>query len=249
MASSNPTYEESKRVAEASREAEWRQPSFGRKMYLGSFRLDLIHPQQAVEPERARQGEEFLARLRAFLTAHVDPLEIEASGKLSDEVIQGLKDLGALGMKIPREYGGLRLTQVHYNRALAMAGTWHPAISTLLSAHQSIGLPEPLKNYVSEAQKRKWLPKVAKEHVSAFLLTEPDVGSDSARLAATAVPIEDGSGYVINGTNLWPTNGVIADVGVVMAVGPKTPESHGGISAFICRWTARESRSSTATSS
>ncbi|MDQ2896325.1 MAG: acyl-CoA dehydrogenase family protein [Actinomycetota bacterium] len=234
MPSNNPSYQESKQVAEESRESEWQKPSFGREMYLGNFQLDLIHPQPRPDPERAREGQEFLGRLRAFLTGRVDPLEIEATGKLGDDLIQGLKDLGALGMKIPKEYGGLGLTQVDYNRALSLAGTWHAAISTLLSAHQSIGLPEPLKTYGSEAQKREWLPKVAKDHISAFLLTEPDVGSDPARMSASAVPTEDGSGYVINGTKLWATNGAIADVVVVMAVVPKRDGAKGGITAFIC---------------
>ncbi len=241
MAPSNPSYRESKQVAEASRETEWKLPSFGRGMYLGDFRLDLIHPQPEVDPEHVREGEEFLGRLRTFLTEHVDPLEIEASGELGSDTIQGLKDLGALGMKIPKQYGGLGLTQVYYNKALALAGTWHAAISTLLSAHQSIGLPEPLKRYGSEAQKREWLPKVAKDHISAFLLTEPDVGSDPARMSATAVATEDGSGYRINGTKLWATNGVIADVVVVMAVVSESDAEKseddagkGGITAFIC---------------
>ena len=234
MASNNPSYQESKQVAEESREADYKQPSFGREMYLGNFQLDLIHPQPKADPDRVRDGEEFLGRLRAFLTERVDPLEIEENAKIPDDVIQGLKDLGALGMKIPKEYGGLGLTQVYYNRALALAGTWHAALSTLLSAHQSIGLPEPLKTYGSEEQKREWLPRVAKDHISAFLLTEPDVGSDPARMSASAIPTEDGKGYRINGTKLWATNGVIADVVVVMAVVPKRADSKGGITAFIC---------------
>ncbi len=241
MAPSNPSYSESKQVAEASRDAEWKLPSFGRGMYLGDFSLELIHPQPEVDPERVRDGEEFLGRLRAFLTEHVDPLEIEERRELGSDTIQGLKDLGALGMKIPKEYGGLGLTQVYYNKALALASTWHAAISTLLSAHQSIGLPEPLKRYGTEEQKREWLPKVARDHISAFLLTEPDVGSDPARMSATAVATEDGSGYRINGTKLWATNGVIADVVVVMAVVSQRDADRseddagtGGITAFIC---------------
>ena len=234
MSVTDPTYEQSKQIAEESRESEWTRPSFGREMYLGRFRLDLIHPQPDMDAERVRDGEEFLGRLRAFLTERVDPLEIERTGKLGEDVIEGLKNLGALGMKIPMEYGGLGLSQVYYNRALALAGTWHASISTLLSAHQSIGLPEPLKRYGSEEQKREWLPKVARDHVSAFLLTEPDVGSDPARMSAIATPTPDGSGYVISGTKLWATNGVIADVVVVMAVVPKTDKSKGGITAFIC---------------
>ena len=229
----NPTYEESKQVAEASRETEWTQPSFGKELFLGSFRPDLIHPQPAEAPEATAKGEAFLAQLRSFLTEKVDPLQIERDAKIPDEVIDGLKELGALGMKIPEEYGGLGLSQVYYNKALALAGTWHSSLSTLLSAHQSIGLPEPLRMFGSEEQKREWLPKVARTHVSAFLLTEPDVGSDPARMTTSAVPTEDGSGYRLNGTKLWATNGAIADVVIVMAVVPESEGHKGGISAFI----------------
>jgi alkylation response protein AidB-like acyl-CoA dehydrogenase len=230
----NPTYEQSKQVAEASRETEWTQPSFGKELFLGSFRPDLIFPQPEPSPELAVKGEAFLDRLRTFLQERVDPFEIEREAKIPDHVVDGLKELGALGMKIPEEYGGLGLSQVYYNKALALTGTWHSAISTLLSAHQSIGLPEPLRMFGSEEQKREWLPKVATDHISAFLLTEPDVGSDPARMSVTATPTEDGSGYRINGVKLWATNGAIADVVIVMAVVPKDEGHKGGISAFIC---------------
>jgi alkylation response protein AidB-like acyl-CoA dehydrogenase len=231
---SNPSYAESKQVAEAGRDTEWAKPSFGKELFLGNFRLDLIHPQSPLDPAAVEKGEAFLARLRAFLTARVDSRQIEREAKVPEHVIQGLKELGALGMKIPEEYGGLGLSQVYYNKALALAGTWHSSLSTLLSAHQSIGLPEPLRLFGSEAQKREWLPRLARDHVSAFLLTEPDVGSDPARMSTTAVPTEDGTGYRITGTKLWATNGVIADVVVIMAVVPRSAGHPGGITAFIC---------------
>ncbi len=229
----NPTYEQSKEIAEASREADWTKPSFGKQLFLGSFQPELIHPQPETAPEMRQKGEAFLVRLRAFLVEHVDPLQIEADAKVPEHVIDGLKELGALGMKIPEEYGGLGMTQVYYNKALALVGTWHSSLATLLSAHQSIGLPEPLRMFGSEEQKREWLPKVARTHVSAFLLTEPDVGSDPARMTTAAVPTPDGRGYEISGVKLWATNGVIADVVIVMAVVPRTEESKGGITAFI----------------
>src|SRR3954447_7547361 len=235
---SNVSYEQAKQVAEESREAKWELPSFGRELFLGNLCLDLIHPQPRLPAESVERGEAFLKDLRTFLEERVDPLQIERDAKIPDDVVEGLKQLGALGMKIPREYDGLGLSQVYYNRALALAGTWHAAISTLLSAHQSIGLPEPLRMFGSEEQKREWLPKVARTHVSAFLLTEPDVGSDPARMSAAAVPTEDGSGYRISGTKLWATNGAIADVVIVMAVVPKTETTKGGITAFICPYDA-----------
>ncbi|HET9075123.1 MAG TPA: acyl-CoA dehydrogenase family protein [Solirubrobacteraceae bacterium] len=223
---------EAREVAEAAREADWKLPSFGKELYLGNFRFDLIHPQPKLDPSAVEKGEQFLTGLREFLTSSVDPLEIEREAKIPAHVIDGLKKLGAMGMKVPEEYGGLGLSQVYYNKALALVGVWHSALATLLSAHQSIGLGEPLRMFGSEAQKREWLPKVAKDHISAFLLTEPDVGSDPARLGTTATPVE--GGYRLNGKKLWATNGVIADVVIVMAKVPKGIDGHkGGISAFI----------------
>ncbi|HEY2437634.1 MAG TPA: acyl-CoA dehydrogenase family protein, partial [Solirubrobacteraceae bacterium] len=227
------TEKESRQVAEEAREKEWRLPSFGKELFLGHLRLDLIHPQPQLDPAAVEKGERFLAELREFLEREVDPLEIEREARIPEPVIEGLKRLGALGMKIPAEYGGLGLSQVYYNHALALTGSVHSAISTLLSAHQSIGVSEPLRLFGSEEQKRKWLPLVARTHISAFLLTEPDVGSDPARLAASAVPTDDGSGYILNGRKLWATNGAIADVVVVMAKVPKGDDHRGGISAFI----------------
>src|SRR5437763_9573687 len=224
---SNVTERDAREVAEAARETEWTLPSFGRELFLGNFRLDLIHPQPRQDDRAVEKGERFLAELRDFLEREVDALEIEREARIPERVIDGLKELGALGIKVDEEYGGLGLSQVYYNRALMLAGSAHASLSTLLSAHQSIGLAEPLRLFGTEEQKRKWLPRVATTDISAFMLTEPDVGSDPARLAATAEPTEDGSGYVLNGRKLWATNGVIADVVVVMArVGKK-------ISAFI----------------
>src|SRR5919112_1133069 len=230
----NVTEKEARQVAEDARERDWKLPSFGKGLFLGDYKLDLIHPQPELDPAAVEKGETFLERLRVFLTERVDRQRIEREARIPEQVVEGLKELGALGMKIPEEYGGLGLSQVHYNKALAMAGTWHSSISTLLSAHQSIGLPEPLRLFGSEEQKREWLPKLAKDHVSAFLLTEPDVGSDPARMSTTAIPTEDGTGYRISGTKLWATNGAIADVVVVMAVVPESDGHPGGITAFIC---------------
>jgi hypothetical protein len=231
--SSQVSEKQARQVAEAARETDWKLPSFGKQLFLGDFRLDLIHPQPKLDQAVVEKGEAFLTELRAFLENKVDPLQIEHDAKIPDDVVEGLKELGAFGMKIPTEYGGLGLSQVYYNKALAMTGVWHAAISTLLSAHQSIGLPQPLMLFGSDEQKQEWLPKVARTHISAFLLTEPDVGSDPARLSVTATPSEDGSSYRINGTKLWATNGAVADVVIVMAMVPKSDGHKGGITAFI----------------
>ncbi len=224
---------ESRQVAEAAREQVWEKPSFAKELFLGHFRLDLVHPHPRPDVEDAQRGEQFLAELRDFLTGQVDPAQIERDAKIPDEVVEGLGKIGALGIKVPPEYGGLGLSTVYYNRALEVVGSWHSALSTLLSAHQSIGVAEPLRLFGSEEQKRRFLPRVATREVSAFLLTEPDVGSDPARTATTAVPTEEGSAYILNGRKLWATNGVIAKLLVVMAKVPKSEGHKGGISAFV----------------
>ncbi|WP_309246335.1 acyl-CoA dehydrogenase family protein [Verrucosispora sioxanthis] len=224
---------EARQVAEAARQTTWDRPSFGKELFLGRLRLDLIDPWPRPDPDEQARGEEFLGRLRDYVAAEVDGAAIERDARIPDEVFQGLARLGAFGMKIGREYGGLGLSNLHYCRALMLAGSVSPAIGALLSAHQSIGVPQPLKMFGSEEQKRRFLPRLAAGEVSAFLLTEPDVGSDPARLATTAEPTPDGAGYRINGVKLWATNGTVATQLVVMARVPKAEGRRGGITAFV----------------
>ena len=227
------TEKQARQVAEEAREGQWTKPSFGKELFLGRLQLDLIQPHPRPTEDERRRGEAFLAKLEVFLRDEVDPLEIERDAKIPDHIVKGLCALGALGMKIDQEYGGLGLSHLYYNRALALAGSAHSALSTLLSAHQSIGVPQPLKLFGTDEQKRRLLPRVAKDEISAFLLTEPDVGSDPARMSSTATPTDEGSAYVLNGTKLWTTNGVIADLLVVMAVVPRSEDHAGGITAFV----------------
>lgn len=225
------TEREARQVAEAAREQDWRKPSFGKELFLGRFRLDLIHPHPLPTDEAVRRGEQFLTKLRDFCETKIDAALIEREARIPDEVVRGLKELGALGMKIDPKYGGLGLTQVYYNKALALVGSASPAVGVLLSAHQSIGAPQPLKLFGTPEQKQRFLPRCATTDISAFLLTEPDVGSDPARLATSAVP--DGDDYVLDGVKLWTTNGVVADLLVVMARVPKSEGHKGGITAFV----------------
>ncbi|GGV74791.1 acyl-CoA dehydrogenase [Streptomyces griseoloalbus] len=225
------TEREARRVAEAAREQDWRKPSFAKELFLGRLRLDLVHPHPLPADEDVQRGEEFLAKLRDFCETKIDGALIEREARIPDEVITGLKELGAFGMKIDTKYGGLGLTQVYYNKALALVGSANPAIGALLSAHQSIGVPQPLKLFGTREQQETFLPRCARTDISAFLLTEPDVGSDPARLATTAVP--EGDGYVLDGVKLWTTNGVVADLLVVMARVPKSEGHRGGITAFV----------------
>jgi alkylation response protein AidB-like acyl-CoA dehydrogenase len=144
--------------------------------------------------------------------------------------------MGAFGIKTPKEYGGLGLSQTTYCRAAILLGSYCGNITALLSAHQSIGIPQPLLVFGTEEQKKKFLPRVAGGEISAFALTEAGVGSDPARMSTHAEPTKDGKHYILNGTKLWCTNGTKAGLIVVMC---KTPpkmvrgRERNQISAFI----------------
>jgi alkylation response protein AidB-like acyl-CoA dehydrogenase len=233
---SGPSEQESRDVAEAARETEWTAPSFVREMFLGNFRLDLIHPYPQQSAEDKAKTDAYVARLRAFVEARVDSDAIDRTGELPDDVVDGLRQLGAFGLKIPEEYGGQGLSQVGYGRAIGMVTSRDGNLTALLSAHQSIGVPQPLKMFGTPEQKKKWLPRLARGAVSAFALTEAGVGSDPAALSTTATPSEDGSEFILNGEKLWCTNGTMAELLVVMARTPskiKNGKEIPQITAFI----------------
>jgi len=224
---------EARAVAEASRETSWEAPSFVRELFLGRLVLDLIHPFPEPEADEQQRAKPFLSALEHFLREEVDAEEIERDAKIPQRLIDRLRALGAFGIKIPREYGGLGLSQYSYGRAMAMVGTVNGSLVALLSAHQSIGVPQPLKLFGNEEQKKRFLPRLARGAISAFALTESDVGSDPARMSTVAVPTADGAAYEISGDKLWCTNGTIAELLVVMARTPGKEGKPGPISAFI----------------
>ena len=213
--------QEARRVAEESREKSWRGQSFMRDVFLGNFRIDLLERLTLDEPDRPEFWE-FHHRLADFLRDKVDPAEIDASGEYPPEVIAGLAELGAFGLKIPTEYGGLGLTHPEYVRVMQLLGGHDGNVAALLSAHQAIGVPQPIKLFGTEEQKKRFLPRCARGAISAFALTELSAGSDPARLGTTAELSEDGEHYVLNGQKLWCTNVTLADLIVVMARNPAT---------------------------
>jgi len=218
------TADEARELAESSRDS-WAGRSIMKDIFLGRLHVDWIAdvPETPVSDE----FQAWYARFEAFLKT-VDSARIDAEGEIPEPVVQGLRDLGAFGMKIPKAYGGLGFTIGEYTRALELGACYDGNIMALLSAHQSIGVPNPVGMFGTEDQKQRFLPRCAAGAISAFALTEPDVGSDPARLATTAERTEDGD-YVISGTKLWITNGTRAELFVVMARHPDTKK----ISAFI----------------
>jgi alkylation response protein AidB-like acyl-CoA dehydrogenase len=222
-------------LTEAARETAAKR-TFAAGLFMGEFNLSGIHPFPAQSTEDREKGDAFLKKLETLLREKVDADEIDRTGEIPQPVIDELAKLGAFGIKIPVEYGGLGLSQTNYCRAAMLLGSWCGNTTALISAHQSIGVPQPLILFGTEAQKGKYLPRVARGEISAFALTEVDVGSDPAAMATHAEPTPDGSFFILNGEKLWCTNGTKAGVIVVMARTP--PKMVGGkpkeqITAFI----------------
>jgi alkylation response protein AidB-like acyl-CoA dehydrogenase len=233
MARDKSAEQQSLAVAEAAREVQWQKPSFVGQMFMGQLHMELVFPFPEQSQDDRAQGDAILADLAIFLREKVDADYIDESHEIPAEVIDGLRSLGLFGIKIPVEYGGLGMSQVNYNRIIQMIASHCASTAVLLSAHQSIGVPQPLKMFGSAEQKQAYLPRLAKGAISAFALTEPDVGSDPSSMTTTAVPTEDGSAYLINGKKLWTSNGPVAELLIVMARTNRIDETPAEITAFV----------------
>ena len=211
-------------MTEAARDHGDSQRNFCGGLFMGRADFSALHPFPQPEPEEKARGDAFLSKLENFLRTQVNPDEIDASGEIPQSVFDGLADLKAFAIKIPTEYGGLGLSQTNYCRAGMLLGSYCSNLTALVSAHQSIGVPQPLLMFGTEEQKLRFLPRFAHGEVSAFALTEKGVGSDPAKMETTAIPTADGKHFLINGEKMWCTNGLKAGVIVVMA---KTPPKDG----------------------
>jgi alkylation response protein AidB-like acyl-CoA dehydrogenase len=207
-------------LAEASRDPLDDRGSFASNLFIGRYDFDRIYPYPAQTEEDRAAGAEFLEKIETYLREHVDPDEIDRTGEIPPENFKGLAEIGAFGIKVPKKYGGLGLSQSNYGRAAVLLGSWDGNVAALVSAHQSIGVAQPLLLFGTEEQKQKYLPRVAAGEISAFALTETHAGSDPATLSLRAEPTPDGSEFILNGEKLWCTNGVKAGVLVVMARTP-----------------------------
>ena len=206
-------------LTEAARE-QVHESSFVADLFMGRTCFDKLMPFPEQTHEDRDQGDAFLQRLEKILHEQVDPDAIDRDGEIPDEVIHALAGIGAFAIKVPTQYGGLGLSQTNYCRAAMKLGGYCGNLTALISAHQSIGVPQPLILFGTEEQKEKFLPRFGKGEISAFALTENGVGSDPARMMTRAEPTPDGEAFILNGEKLWCTNGTRAGVIVVMA---KTP--------------------------
>ncbi len=220
----NASAEESRELTESSRE-DWKGRSFLRELFLGSLRVDWIDPWPHT-PE-SDTFKRVYRELEDFLVNEHDADAVDRTGEYPPATLDRLRALGLFGAKIPTSYGGLGLTQAEYCRICELLGAHDGNLTAMISAHNSIGCPQPLKLFGSKELKQKYLPRLAAGAISAFALTEPDVGSDPARLATTLT--DAGDHYVLTGRKLWITNGTLAELMVVMARDAET----GKISAVV----------------
>ena len=202
-------------VAEAARD-EMKEKSLAGGLFVGELNLKNARPFPRQSLLSKGIGRQYINEFWDIMK-RVDADEIDRTGEIPDWVFEEFAKIGAFAIKVPGEYGGRELSQMSYSKAAMVSGIYCGNIAALLSAHQSIGVPQPLLMYGTREQKRLFLPLFAEGQVSAFALTEMDVGSDPSKLTTTAELSEDGEHYTINGEKLWCTNGTKASVIAVMA--------------------------------
>src|SRR2546421_2781408 len=197
-------------------ETSTQELGFAKSLFFGRLKLDEVLPYPKQDPDEARRTDELLAKVDAFMKQHVDADRIDAEERIPDSVIKGLGELGVLGMVVPKEYGGGGFSHTAYCRVLEAVSRHCASTGVMVGAHQSIGC-KALVLMGTEQQKREFLPKLASGTLSAFCLSEPEVGSDAANVQTTALPSEDGSHWVLNGEKKFATNAALAGMMTVMA--------------------------------
>ena len=210
-------------------------PSFIKGLFLGEIREDLIFPFPELSSEERESLAMVLDSFRSFAADHVDAARNDHEGRFPDSMREAFHALGFMGMNIPEAYGGFGASAKVFNRVFGEIGGTDPALAVYFGAHQSIGC-KGIVLFGTEEQKQQWLPRCASgELVAAFCLTEPGSGSDAQAMAARAVPTEDGSHYVLNGTKIWISNAGYAGLFTVFAKVPVTVDGAAKerVTAFI----------------
>jgi alkylation response protein AidB-like acyl-CoA dehydrogenase len=202
-------------------------------LFAGRFVADWVLPYPQLPAAQRDEVEKAVAELECFCDDYVDPEQIDRKADIPREVIEGLGDLGVLGMTAPIEYGGRGFSQMGYCRLLEVIGSRCSSTAIFVNAHHSIGM-RALLLFGTSDQKRKWLPDLVRgRKLAAFALTEPEAGSDAANVQTLATPSADGRGFVLNGEKRYITNGAIADFLTVMARTPVAGGDGSAITAFV----------------
>ena len=152
---------------------------FIKNLFWGRVREDLVFPYPEESPEERAKCDALLAKLEAYLKNEHPAVQIDQEEYIPEWVFDRLFEMGVMGMTVPEEYGGLGLGVTSYNRVLELLGRYCSSTAVVVSAHQSIGC-KAIMLFGTEEQKQHYLPKVAREYLSAFCLSEPNAGSDAA---------------------------------------------------------------------
>ncbi len=200
-----------------------------KNLFWGRIKEDFYFPYPKTDAREQAECDQLLARLDDYLRNEHPSIKIDQDQEIPRWVIDKLFSLGVLGMTIPKEFGGLGMGITSYNRVLERIGFSCGSTAVLVSAHQSIGC-KAVMLYGSEDQKKKWLPHLAKDWVSAFCLSEPNVGCDAGGQETEFV--KDGDYYVVTGEKKWATSGAISGLFTVMCR-EKTQDGKGKISALV----------------
>src|SRR5690349_18477972 len=206
--------------------------SFMTGLYEGRPDFELLFPPEE-SPEEQKAGEAYCDRIQSFLIAQVDPDEIERTAKIPDHVLKDLFKLGAFGMKIPKEYGGLGFSYKNYGRVLTLIAGWSNILALTVAVPQSIGIAMPILLFGNDRQKNLYLPRVARDEISAFALTEPNTGSDAANIQTEAVLDPSGGHFLVSGEKLWCTNGSIARYITLIARVPAKKVLRDGVPVWV----------------
>jgi alkylation response protein AidB-like acyl-CoA dehydrogenase len=210
---------------------------FVKNLFWGRFRSELVFPYPHVSHDERVKCDTLLERLESYLRDEHPAVQIDQEEFIPDWVIERLFGLGVMGMTIPEEYGGLGLGVSSYNRVLERIGSYCGSTAVMVSAHQSIGC-KALMLFGTEDQKNRFLPRVAREYMSAFCLSEPQVGSDAAGQETRCEKIEDGEYYVLNGEKKWSTSayksGMLTVTAKQLIRDPKTGKETEAVTALIC---------------
>uniref|UniRef100_A0A8C7A4E7 Very long-chain specific acyl-CoA dehydrogenase, mitochondrial n=1 Tax=Neovison vison TaxID=452646 RepID=A0A8C7A4E7_NEOVI len=209
--------------------------SFAVGMFKGQLTTDQVFPYPSVLNEEQTQFlKELVGPVSRFFEEVNDAAKNDMMEKVEETTMQGLKELGAFGLQVPSELGGVGLCNTQYARLVEIVGTHDLGVGITLGAHQSIGFKGILL-FGTKAQKEKYLPKLAsgKATIAAFCLTEPSSGSDAASIRTSAVPSPCGKYYTLNGSKIWISNGGLADVFTVFAKTPVTDAATGAVKEKI----------------
>ncbi|MCA9603786.1 MAG: acyl-CoA dehydrogenase family protein, partial [Myxococcales bacterium] len=216
---------------------EERESSFMKAVFHGVVADDLIFPYPEMSKDERENVAMMIDSIRKFVSAKVDSAKIDRTHTIPDDVIQGMRELGLFGLSIPEEYGGLGLSGSGYARVMQEVAALDSSLAVTIGAHQSIGC-KAIMLFGNEKQKQEWLPRLSSDWISAFCLSEPNVGCDAGGQETHCELSEDGEFYILNGEKKWATSGALSSLFTVMAkqkiADPKSGKVRERVTALVC---------------